>query len=254
MQKSINHILSQEKGFTLIELAISLTIIGILLGSVLLGGELITNTRATKTVIQVNEYKAALTTFRGLYGGIPGDITNVARIPNCSTTPLCATPGNGDRYVMPYQSSIPTISPNLTGFLGNAETKQFWLHMQKAGLIKGVSDTGTASPAPFEFGYEIPAAPIKNAGFIAYASTITSAGTPWPPVQNNIIQLVSTSAFSTMAKQAVVIDRKMDDGMPFSGDVLVSAGGTCPITNTLGAEYNESSTSASCDLAFLLTR
>ena len=51
--------MSNQKGFTLVELAIVMTIIGLLIGGVLKGQELMENARVTSTVAQVKGYEGA---------------------------------------------------------------------------------------------------------------------------------------------------------------------------------------------------
>ena len=74
-------------GFTLVELAIVMTIIGLLIAGILKGQQLIENARVAATVSQIRAYEAALTTFRDTYGALPGDILNANdKIPGCSNT------------------------------------------------------------------------------------------------------------------------------------------------------------------------
>src|SRR5271163_852919 len=65
-----------EQCFTLIELSIVLVIIGLIVGGVLVGQDLIKAAEIRATVAQVEKYNAAVNTFRTKYNGIPGDIVN----------------------------------------------------------------------------------------------------------------------------------------------------------------------------------
>jgi len=62
-----------EKGFTLIELAIVLVIIGIILGAILKGQALIQNARAKRVLNDMKGLEAMIWTFYDRYGYLPGD-------------------------------------------------------------------------------------------------------------------------------------------------------------------------------------
>src|SRR6266481_7333522 len=85
-----------QAGFTLVELAIVMIIIGLLIAGVLKGQALIQNAQVTATVAQTKAIEAATSTFRDTYNFIPGDMTNpTVRLPNCGVAP-CNNIGNGD--------------------------------------------------------------------------------------------------------------------------------------------------------------
>src|SRR5438477_2747635 len=63
-----------QQGFTLIELSIVLVIIGLIVGGILVGQDLIKAAEIRATVGQVEKYNSAVNTFRSKYNGIPGDI------------------------------------------------------------------------------------------------------------------------------------------------------------------------------------
>ncbi len=65
--------LREERGFTLIELAIVLVIIGIILGAVLKGQDLIQNARSKKFVNKGRAWEVAIWTFFDRKGRFPGD-------------------------------------------------------------------------------------------------------------------------------------------------------------------------------------
>lgn len=64
---------SNQKGFTLIELAIVMVIIGILIGAVLKGQDLIQNARAKKFVTKARAWEVAIWTYYDRKGKFPGD-------------------------------------------------------------------------------------------------------------------------------------------------------------------------------------
>lgn len=62
-----------EKGFTLVEIAIVLVIIGLLIGGVLKGQAMIQNAKVKRVVKSSDELRAAIYTFYDKYGTYPGD-------------------------------------------------------------------------------------------------------------------------------------------------------------------------------------
>jgi prepilin-type N-terminal cleavage/methylation domain-containing protein len=67
---------SHGNGFTLIELSIVLVIIGLIVGGVLVGQNLIDAAAVRAQISQIEKYNTAANTFRGKYGYLPGDIPN----------------------------------------------------------------------------------------------------------------------------------------------------------------------------------
>jgi len=74
-----------KKAFTLVEMAIVLTIIGVLSASGLVGIKLVKNAKITATVAQVQNYKKAVDVFYKTYGALPGDLVDAGkRLPDCN--------------------------------------------------------------------------------------------------------------------------------------------------------------------------
>ena len=98
-----------EAGFTLVELAIVMIIIGLLIAGVLKGQALIQNAQVTATVAQTKAIEAATTTFRDTYNALPGDITTPqTKLPTCLALP-CAAAGNGDGRITNAPSAAPSV-------------------------------------------------------------------------------------------------------------------------------------------------
>lgn len=118
----------QQSGFTLVEIAIVLVIIGLLLGGVLKGQELINQAKVKNVANDLNGIGAAVYAYQDRYKALPGDDSGA----NARWT---ITGSNGDRNGILDGTGTPP-----------AETLLFWLHLRKAGLISGDS---TSSAAPF---------------------------------------------------------------------------------------------------------
>src|SRR6478735_3489802 len=70
-----NKMKKRQQGFTLIEIAIVLVIIGLLLGGVLKGQELITSARVRNLITLQDGIKAAYFGFLDRFRALPGDYT-----------------------------------------------------------------------------------------------------------------------------------------------------------------------------------
>lgn len=90
--------MKSNKGFTLVEMAIVLIIIGIILGAVVKGQDLITNAKSKKVIATANTWNALIYAYMDRVGRFPGDagrdgiMGNQTAAPNNEVT-LSATPG-----------------------------------------------------------------------------------------------------------------------------------------------------------------
>src|SRR5690606_22197259 len=138
---------SHCRGFTLVEIAIVMVIIGLLVGGVLKGEELVNQARVTRTVKHIQEATAALAAFRDKYGQFPGDMANaIARLPGCggmtAAVNWCRN-GDSDGHIglgpLVY-SSTPLAQFALSIFMSEAgdphpkslETTEAWKHLALA--------------------------------------------------------------------------------------------------------------------------
>lgn len=118
--------MNRQKGFTLVEIAIVLVIIGLLLGGVLKGQELINNAKVKRVNNDFNGTSAAIYAYFERYNALPGDDKNAA------TRWTGATAGDGD-------GAIGAGKDWVTG----TENTNAWDHMRRSGLIGG---SGTSFP------------------------------------------------------------------------------------------------------------
>lgn len=116
---------NRQSGFTLVELAIALVVIGLLIGGILKGRELVDNAKVTKTIRELREYEAAVASFQGAYETLPGDMMDPGdRLPDCADG-TCDYGGDGNGKIM-----YPT-----GGFANIMEEQNFLIHMGKAGYL-----------------------------------------------------------------------------------------------------------------------
>src|ERR1035441_8304528 len=87
-----------SSGFTLIEMAIVLVIIGLIVGGVLVGQDLIKAAEVRAQISQIEKYNTAVNTFRGKYDALPGDIpvTLVTRFGFTAAPVRAGIVGRGD--------------------------------------------------------------------------------------------------------------------------------------------------------------
>ena len=83
-----------QSGFTLIELSIVLVIIGLLVGGVLEGQDLIKAAQIRSTISQFEQFDAAVNTFRTKYNNLPGDVVNGTNFFANTDVPLVANCAN----------------------------------------------------------------------------------------------------------------------------------------------------------------
>ena len=125
-----------SSGFTLIEMAIVLVIIGLILGAILKGQEMIKNAKIKRLKADIDSIVAAAYSYQDRFGFLPGDDPNAdARFGNGCT-------GNGNGVVY-----------------GNNEYLCFWKDLIDAGFISGnangTSEAEVAKKDPFGTYYEI---------------------------------------------------------------------------------------------------
>jgi prepilin-type N-terminal cleavage/methylation domain-containing protein len=245
---------TSQAGFTLVELAIVMIIIGLLIAGVLKGQELIGNARVTATVAQIKGIDAATSTFKDTYAALPGDITTpAARLPNCAGN--CIAPGNGDGVL----GTIAAPQTFATVPAAGSEQGAYFAHLNAADLITGIQPNGAV---PLSFGGIFPQAKIDGVGLIAGSIPTPSVatmpaglavGAPFAGVPSGLFLSLTSSATAAsgvateglIPTQASRIDTKLDDGNPTTGSVIGYGAATC---GTAALSYITSTTSNVCGI------
>ena len=181
----------RQGGFTLIEIAIVLVIVGLLLGGVLQGQQLIENSRVRAAVNDIKGVPAAAYSYMDRYSRFPGD-----------DGPLLATlqaRGGAWANITAFGNQNGTLDGaiNLT-FAPTVELLGFWQHLKAAGFIPGNPATVGA-----------PALPQNPFGGLIGVNSGLIQGMP-AGTNKLCMNNVPGSA-------AIALDGQLDDGIPTSG-------------------------------------
>jgi prepilin-type N-terminal cleavage/methylation domain-containing protein len=191
----------KQSGFTLIEIAIVLVIIGLLLGGVLKGQELITSARVRNIISQQDGVKAAFYGFVDRYRAYPGDYliaSAQANIPGCGT---CSGGNNNGQ-----------ITANGVAGATTDEQIAVWEHLSRAGFINGSYTYGTPETTA-----SAPSNPYARFLQLIYDTQYANAGA----ASRHHLKTGNQIPSDILAE----VDRKVDDGLATSGSFRYSAYG-----------------------------
>lgn len=253
------HIQNTSDGFTLIELSIVIFVIGLIVGGVVVGTNLIKAAEIRATISQIEKYNQAVNTFRTKYNGIPGDLTaaSAAAFGFTSRNGSRAR-GNGDERI----EATTTFSGGVEqepGMFGQ-EPGMFWNDLSVAKLVDG-NFTGstnqdsadplsvTAAQVPLTF----PAAKIRGGAYVTVGGTGGGAFFIEAPRGVNyymITGIVSVDGgggfgggmYNYNPKitpvEAYTMDLKIDDGRPLQGRVQTKSSGAIGGTSSTTALFS----------------
>ncbi len=245
-----------NKGFTLVELAIVITIIGMLIGGVLKGEEMIRNAEISSTVADMKALQGAINNYRFKYDALAGDMDHATTsLANCDASTNC-TDGDGNSLLNYGNSYGEGMTGTPTSTSSTREKWLFWKHLALSGIIKGIdiSDNGT------ERGL------LKNdiGGYfhVGHARGTSNCGIGTNMKKGLWLTLSSepgagctstTGVFEV--KKIASIDKKIDDGMPNSGGFRAgqdSSLANCVTTFSGQTIYNRADETSSCTGLFWL--
>ncbi len=194
MNKNKRH--KTQAGFSLIELAVVLIIMGLLIGGILKGRELIESARLKRTIAQLNEYRLAATAFIDKYDALPGDFNKAHDLIGATLRN-----GNGNAIV------------EGAGLAPGTEALAFWSHLAGAGFIGSPGPLTTQNQG--EFGAGAPESSLGG-GFTVENNPHGLSGLWFILGTKNGDH--GDGALLTPS-QAMSLDKKMDNGYPTSGKV-----------------------------------
>lgn len=256
-----------NKGFTLIELAIVIVIVGLLVAGIAGSTKLIEQAKLRTVITDLDGLRIAYLNFKGKYNALPGDMSTAsAFFPNChQTASLCN--GNGDDIIgwtnddsLIDESVRGLRHMNLAGLISNGggvqipnsyQNRTSWNetdsgHFYKGSLDNGFSIHGGANISPdvntMWFSMPVVFTDYRPAIYMTSGASKSSTDTPQYALHGSIT-----------ASQAFELDRKIDDGF-FSGGNAIGAttGNFVAITGqgtdvcATGDVYSIQSTSKGC--------
>lgn len=249
----------RPNGFSLVELAVVLAVIGLIAGGIMGGRSLIRTAELNEIISSFNKYKTASNRFVLQYKFLPGDFPDATEYwgEAASGTACATTVGTG----------TATCNGNADGTLRNITTSseafRIWQHLANAGLIQG-----QYSGVPTEGVYSGAGASTANVPttrrdgglwFVWYWGVYTAnsnyfaldygnslvAGAYNPGNWPNSALLRGSEAYS--------IDTKIDDGKPGTGIAIGSYLTNCTTASSqtdYAADYKQSEARRICLLIF----
>ena len=214
--------MNKQAGFTLIELAIVLVIIGLLLGGVLRGQELINSAKVKNMARDFQNVQVYIYGYQDKFKALPGD--DSAADKHLTGGTLATTGGlkRGDGIIGGEWDSTTTTD----------ESYLFWQHVRLAGLAPGSIDASAGNVSVYE---------PKNAdgGRIGVQSVSTMTEITG---MSGAYAVCSTGILGKFAKQ---LDTTLDDGETSTGSVRAVLS-TTPGAGVTTATVDDSKTYTVC--------
>lgn len=183
----------RQSGFTLIEIAIVLVIIGLLLGGILKGQELINSARVKNLATDFRNIPVFIYGYQDKFRSLPGD--DSAAVAHVGTTTITPGAGDGDGVIEGNWNSPTTTD----------ESYLFWQHVRLAGLAPGSTTVGAGDYPP------------KNA---AGGPVGIQSGKPFTTMNSGTWFICSGGITGKFAKQ---LDSQLDDGNTNAGAMQAGA-------------------------------
>jgi prepilin-type N-terminal cleavage/methylation domain-containing protein len=190
---------AKQTGFTLVEIAIVLVIIGLLLGGILKGQEMITQAKIKNVINDFNGITAAVSSYQDRYRALPGDDLNAG------TRWAGAAPGDGNGVFNTVGGATacayndPAAAPT-----GNKdECSLFWWHLRLSGFVAGTTAAAQTSSVQQPNNAANGIMGVQTSGLGFTGNIVCSSNLP--------------------DKIAIAVDTQMDDATANSGQIRGAA-------------------------------
>lgn len=204
----------KQTGFTLIEIAIVLVIIGLLLGGILKGQELINSAKVKSIAGEFKNIPIFLYGYQDKFRSLPGD-DGAAAIHLTGGT-VCTPAAAGRCAVNNGSIDGPW---NALGPAPDAESYLFWQHVRLAGFTSGPTNPAAADYLPVNAAGGTIGIQSNNASF----TTITLNAAGGASVMSGAYIICSTGILGKFVKQ---LDTTLDNGDPDTGAMRTADGAT----------------------------
>jgi len=181
---------TKQRGFTLVEIAIVLVIIGLLLGGILKGQEMITQAKIKNVIADMSGVSAAMYGYQDRYKALPGDDLKADRWAGTAA-------GNGNGVIEGKYSDAAT-----------AESMQFWNNLRLAGFVSGSGATNPFNAVSGKMGVQT-----------GDGSGATPAGVLGEAADTKLFGGLIMCSANLPDKIAISVDAQMDDGDGKKGSV-----------------------------------
>lgn len=125
-----------QQGFTFIEILMVIFVIGILIGAIYQGHEMIVSARTKHIINDITGTITAVNMYRDRYRALPGDDRDGSRWPE-------GVSGNSNGRIDGLYNATPSNPPT-----SNEETNLFWWHLRQSGFLGGRTDVQEGSRQP----------------------------------------------------------------------------------------------------------
>ena len=213
------HVKRHQTGFTLVEIAIVLVIVGLLLGGILKGQEMIAQARIKNIVNDFNGVTAAYFAYMDRYKAVPGDDVNAS-----ARWAGVINGGSDGRVSGLYGVSSPATLAQANVDNSQGESWNFWWHLRSAGFVAGP----TAGQAAWT-------QPSNSVGGIVGAQTDAMT----------VLTGIVLCSSNVPDKVAAAVDTQIDDQRSNAGQMMAylmqpsDTAATSVTTATAAAAYQE---------------
>lgn len=206
----------QNQAFTLLETAIAILIISLIIGSILIGQDLIQGARNQGLISDFERYESAYKTFRLKYKRSPGDMSNAfeyfGTVIGCSDDDVndsnngCNGDGNG---------RIGNQN------LNDAENLRAHQHLTASNILSTVGLSSSIDTSSIVIKQNSPLSLYNNSATYFFSSD--DLGGNYKNINSLSISSTQNNGWNNpvvTSQNALSIDSKIDDGRPYTGKII----------------------------------